>query len=152
MKNRLVAVLGFSMVCYVAWPALAKEVFIERVRKMYGLPRTLGSCQLCHHPDEAKDEVADQRNLNDYGKDIANLPLMKPLIEAEEDHEYTPRQWAKFEEAMHSIDVDDSDKDGATNLEELALGTFPGEKTSTPDAAALKTFRDKAKKIPSEQK
>ncbi|HYF51523.1 MAG TPA: hypothetical protein VEJ63_19065 [Planctomycetota bacterium] len=143
MKTAAVG-MACLIIVFVAAPALAKDSFLERLRKMYGTPRAINNCQMCHHPDKAKDEEPDQTNLNDFGKDLANLPLMKPLIEAEHDHEYTVKEWEKFEQAVRSIENEDSDKDGATNREELSLGTYPGEKSSTPASDALKAFREKA--------
>jgi hypothetical protein len=144
MKLRILSLLaGFVIVVSLIYPALAREAFFEHMRKMYKLPDAIASCHLCHQYDETKKQKARGYNLNDFGKDIDNLPHLRKFIDVEEGHTYTDAEWKDFEKGIHMLDDEDSDNDGATNLEELTLGTFPGDKTSVPDAEALKKLRAK---------
>jgi hypothetical protein len=147
MKLRyLPPLIAIFTVASIIYPALAKDEFLQGMRKVYKLSEAINSCHLCHSFDEAKEQKAGGHNINDFGMDIDNLPQMRKLIDLEEDHSYTDKEWETFAKAIRLLENDDSDKDGATNLEEMTLGTFPGEKKSVPDAAVLKALREKADK------
>lgn len=126
-------------------PAFGLKQFLERARKLYDIDKPVSSCLLCHQYDEKKKEEPNKKNLNDYGHDVANDPLMRPLLDVEEHHKYTPKELETIDAVLKSLDDEDSDKDGATNREELDLGTFPGDKSSVPSAEALTKYRGKKK-------
>ena len=54
---------------------------------------------------------------------------------------FTDAEIAVFEKAMAKLDETDSDKDGATNKEELDLSTNPGDPKSVPEKKALAKYR-----------
>lgn len=140
----LLAAVAFPL-CFQT-PAHAFKQFLDRARKIYDMDKPVSSCLLCHQFDETKNEKADKSNLNDYGHDMGNDPFMRPLVDVEEDHKFTPKEFETIDAVLRSLDDVDSDKDGATNLEEMELGTFPGDKKSVPSAEALKKYREKKKK------
>ncbi|HYG78364.1 MAG TPA: hypothetical protein VEK08_25400 [Planctomycetota bacterium] len=123
--------------------ALAMKPFLDRARKVYDLEGKLAKCTLCHDVDESKKEEPKGNNLDDYGMDFENHPLMKPLLHVDENYKYSKAELKTFEQVMKLLEGVDSDKDGATNLEELQLGTLPGRKDSVPSAEALAKLRGK---------
>ncbi|MCW8132196.1 MAG: hypothetical protein KIS92_17750 [Planctomycetota bacterium] len=134
----LVVVVGMAL------PVLAQKKFLEKVRRHYQLDATTGKCTLCHQL-QPKEEPTKE-NLNAYGKDLAADPAIKPALGKDDEHKFTDDELAAVEKAAVSIEAKDSDGDGATNKEELDLGSFPGDKASTPDAKKLEEYRKKAKK------
>jgi hypothetical protein len=143
MKLAFLALTAAFLLHLSAQPVFAIKQFLDRSKKVYDLDKPLASCVLCHEFDEKKGEEADKRNLNDYGHDVANDPRARPLLDVEEDHKYTREELERISQVLVSLDNEDSDKDGATNLEELKLGTWPGRKNSTPSPEALKALREK---------
>jgi hypothetical protein len=142
MSRVTLAFLSITLLLHLsAQPALAIKPFLERTKKLYDLEKPLASCHLCHAYDEKKGEEADKRNLNDYGHDLANDPRARPLLDVEEEHKFTREELDVLSTILISLDTEDSDKDGASNKEELKLGTWPGDKNSTPSAEALKNYR-----------
>jgi len=138
--------LALTVPFFLNTPAFAFKQFLERARKIYDMDKPVSSCLLCHQYDEKKNEEPDKANLNDYGHDMGNDPYMRPLVDVEEDHKFTKQELETIDKVLRSLDNEDSDKDGATNVEEMELGTFPGNKKSVPDAEALKKYRAKKKK------
>lgn len=101
----------------------------ERIAKEFNLdPKT--SCVLCH--DASKGEPGS-RTLNKFGKDFDTAYLK---AKKGGDRAIT---------ALQAIGADDADGDGATNLEEVALGTQPSDKTSVPAADKLTEYRNAKK-------
>jgi len=140
--------IGIALTALFLLPqrAFAFKQFLDRARKVYDMDKPVSSCLLCHEYNEKKEERPDKSNLNDYGHDMGNDPYMRPLVDVEEDHKFTAKEYETIDAVLRSIDNEDSDKDGATNLEEIELGTFPGNKNSVPTAEALKKYREKKKK------
>lgn len=138
--------IALAVLFLIPQDAFAFKQFLDRARKVYDMDKPVSSCLLCHEYDEKKKEQPDKSNLNDYGHDMGNDPYMRPLVDVEEDHKFTPKEYETIDAVLRSLDDMDSDKDGATNREEIELGTFPGNKKSVPDAEALKKYREKKKK------
>lgn len=122
-------------------PTLAQRPFLERAKKVYSLGRETGTCALCHKFDKAKGESPHDENLNAYGESIRLSKHMDGLRKKDDDYNFSAEQLDEFEAAMKSVEDKDADGDGATNAEELALGTFPGDATSTPSKEALEKYR-----------
>lgn len=131
--------LAIGVTCYFAAPALAHKVFLERARKHYQLDVKNGKCDLCHEIKPKEEPSA--KNLNLYGKALAADPDLKPLLGKKEDYKFSDAELAVFEKVMVKIEDLDSDKDGATNKEELELSTNPGDPKSTPDKKTLAKYR-----------
>ncbi len=144
--HRFALVIAIVALFLIPQPAFAFKQFLDRARKIYDMYKPVSSCLLCHEYNEKKDEKPDKSNLNDYGHDMGNDPFMRPLVDVDEDHKFTAKEYETIETVLRSLDSVDSDKDGATNLEEIELGTFPGNKNSVPGSDALKKYRDKKKK------
>ncbi len=129
----------------ITYPAFAQKKFLERIRKHYLLGQETGKCLLCHAPKEK--EEPGKKNLNVYGKALQADPDMKIALGKEGEYKFTEAELAAFEKAVINIECLDSDGDGATNREELDLGTFPGDPASKPDPKKLEEYRKaKAKK------
>ena len=134
------AACGIVVAC--ARPSLAQKPFLERIKKVYSLEKEKnGNCHTCHTYDKEKKETPEKDNLNAFGKDIQKSPIMKTVINKDDDYKFTKDDLDKVEAAVKSLEDKDSDGDGATNLEELMLGTSPGNPTSTPTADALAKYR-----------
>ena len=127
------------LIAALAYPTLAQKPFGERIRKHYSLDNRNGKCNLCHEI-VAKEEPG-RKNLNVYGKAIQADPTMKPLLGKPGDFAFTPADIAIMEKAAVKIDDLDSDGDGATNIEELDLGYYPGDPKSTPTKMELTKYR-----------
>lgn len=136
MKHVLVACV---LVAFVALPVLAQKKFLEKVRRHYQLGTTTGKCILCHELKEK--EEPKRKNLNVYGKEIQLHEKMKPLLGKDDDYKFSDDDLATLLKVVQAVEEKDSDCDGATNKEELELGTFPGNKDSKPDAAKLEKYR-----------
>lgn len=108
--------------------ANAKRDFLERYQAYFGLKET-GKCIFCHNVQE-KDKPG-KGNLGLYGKDVQALMNQK--------EEY--RINVQF--AAVALFDKDSDGDGATNMEEMALNTYPGDPKSVPPKEALDAYRKK---------
>ncbi|MCY3020035.1 MAG: hypothetical protein NTW87_13540 [Planctomycetota bacterium] len=138
----LVAFGAFLVVAVLAGPILAVKPYAARMRAVYGLEKEkTGNCHLCHKYDKSKNEEAEGNNLGVFGKALKSAPEFKPLLGKDEDHKFTEAELAKFDAAVKALLDKDSDADGATNGEELALGTFPGDPASTPSKEALEKYR-----------
>ncbi len=148
-KYTQIAAILFAMVsmAVMAEPILAQKPFLARVRKHYQLDRATGNCKLCH---ELKPrEEPSSKNLNKFGLVIQADPDMKPLLGKDEDYKFSEKELDILEKVVVKHENEDSDGDGATNKEELDLGTFPGDATNTPDKAKLEKYR---KEHPAEKK
>jgi hypothetical protein len=142
-RNMIAAALGCVAIGFCIFPAAAHKGLLDRARALYALKKEIGKCQFCHDLDESKKEEPESSNLDEYGKDVDNLPTMKPILEFEDEHVYTKAEAKVIDDALKSLENADSDKDGATNIEEIELGTFPGKKASVPEKAALEEYRKK---------
>jgi hypothetical protein len=143
MRHRTLCSILLAVPCLLLamQPAFARESFLKHMRRLYALDRSLGKCALCHTTTKP-DEEPDKTNLNDFGHDIANDPRIKPLLEIDEDETpLTAAQIMVLGAVLKDIGRDDSDRDGALNAEELALGTWPHDPKSTPSADALAKLR-----------
>ncbi len=142
MKTKQIGIAGalaFGTVALMAIPTFAQKPFVDKARKMYELDAKNGTCALCHEI-KAKEEPG-KKNLNAYGKDIAADPDMKPLLGKDEKYKFSDAEIKILEKVLIKIEDLDSDKDGATNKEELMLGSSPGDPKSTPDKKALAKYR-----------
>ena len=120
-------------------PILAQKAFLARVRKHYALDRANGNCKLCHEL-KTKEEPG-KKNLNKFGLAIQNDPDMKPLLGKDDEYKFSEQELDILEKIVVKHENEDSDGDGATNKEELDLGTFPGDATSAPEKAKLEKYR-----------
>jgi hypothetical protein len=148
---RAFAALGaLILVVLMAEPIFAQKAFLNRVKKLRPdlVANKVATCHLCHHFDSEKKESADKDNLNVYGKDIQKDANMKTVINQKDgdEHKFTDEELALFEKAFTASMDKDSDGDGATNAEEMALGTSPGDPKSTPAKDALEKYRAEHKK------
>ena len=126
-KYELCAFFGaIALVALFAGPAGAKRDFLERYQAYFGLKET-GKCIFCHNVKE--NEKPKKENLGLYGKDVQDMMKSKD--------EY--RINVQF--AAVALFDKDSDSDGATNMEEMALNTYPGDPKSTPTKDALDAYR-----------
>ncbi|MCW8132197.1 MAG: hypothetical protein KIS92_17755 [Planctomycetota bacterium] len=122
-------------------PVFAQEGFLKATRKHYGLAKEKAGCALCHEVKDPAD--AKGHNLNAYGKDIQRQPDFLILMGKEGDYEFTAEEVEIFLACVKAVEKVDSDGDGATNAEELSLGTNPGDKAEAPEAEKLKALREK---------
>ncbi|HYG74429.1 MAG TPA: hypothetical protein VEK08_05430 [Planctomycetota bacterium] len=111
-----------------ASPALAKRDYLEKLQGVFGLTEHgIGRCALCHNVKP--NEKAGKGNLGLYGKDIQQVMNTNEQI--------------KFNVDLIAVSLfkKDSDGDGVTNMEEFALGSFPGDPKSVPAKDALEAYR-----------
>src|SRR5437667_4245752 len=139
---RATAILGaLSLVVLMAQPIFAQKAFLSKIKKLRPdlVANKVATCHLCHHFDTEKKEDANKDNLNAYGKEIQKDSNMKTVINQKDgdEHKFTEDELALFEKAFNASMDKDSDGDGATNAEEMALGTNPGDAKSTPPKDAL---------------
>jgi hypothetical protein len=140
----LSVLLACVLVALFIAPTLAHEKFLVKVRRHYSLDRANGKCTLCH--EEKKNEEPSRKNINAYGKAIQGDPAMKPMLGRDENYAWNDKDLATLIEIATKLESADSDGDGATNKEELDLGTYPGDAKSVPDKAALAKYRKEKKK------
>jgi hypothetical protein len=138
-KAAVLAALGVAGVASWATPVFAHKAFLDRARKIYQLDAKNGKCDLCHEVKPKEEPGA--KNLNVFGKALAADPDMKPLLGKKEEYKFSDAEIKVFEKAVAKLDSADSDGDGATNKEELWLGTNPGDAKSVPDKRALTKYR-----------
>ncbi|RYG33296.1 hypothetical protein EON81_18520 [bacterium] len=95
----------------LATQASAEPAFLETFKKTYALKSGTkladSQCNLCH---------AGPPKRNVYGRALSEAMVGGKVTAA----------------VLHSIDARDSDGDGATNADEIAAGTLPGDPTSFP--------------------
>lgn len=151
-KHRIgmqVATLAIALagLLFVAGETFAQKPFLTRLTKVYSLDKEKNAkCLMCHTYDKEKGESADKDNINVYGKLLQAAPEMKPVIGKGDEHKFTPDELNAVEAAVKATGDKDADGDGATNLEEIALGTLPGTKESVPAKAELDKYRADHKK------
>lgn len=117
-------VLGFIFATLIAAPVFAKPKFLEHLRQYYGLGEST-KCTTCH--EVKRSEKPGKKNLGAFGKDYqaALNSIGKDNLNA----------------VVKSLEDKDSDGDGATNVEEIRLGSLPGDSNSTPNKDLLEKFR-----------
>lgn len=143
----LAGALAFGAVGICSGPSFAHKAFLDKARRMYQLDAKNGKCDLCHEVKPKEEPGA--KNLNVYGKATQSDPTMKPLLgrigtkkgDVVEDVKFTDAELKIIEAALKKIEDQDSDGDGATNKEELALGSNPGDAKSMPEKRALAKYR-----------
>jgi len=149
LKKNSLEIAAILLACFavvmLTTPSMAQTKFLERIRKHYALDKSNGKCDLCHEPK--KNEEPARKNLNLYGAAIQKDPTLKPLLGKDDKFAFTVADLDVVKNAAAKLDKEDSDKDGATNIEELDLGTLPGDPKSTPDKVKLTRYR-KEKGIP----
>ena len=119
--------LACGMVVLCAGPAGAKRDYLERYQAYFGLKET-GKCVFCHDVKSDKDK-AGKGNLGLYGKEVQKLMQQK--------EEYK----INVQFAAVALFEKDSDNDGITNMEEMALNSYPGNPQSVPKKAELDAYR-----------
>lgn len=136
---------AFAVAVLLDAPGLAQDAFMKRVRKDHSLnPRENGNCKLCHAPGE--NDKPNRENLNVFGKQVQGQEAMKPLLGKEHDYKFSKEELDTMMTVVNGLAGQDADADGATNGEEIALGTFPGDEKSKPEAKALEKHRKDQKK------
>jgi len=143
VRFALVLTVSALLVFFIDVPSQAQKKFLEKVRRQYLLVPEIGKCILCHKLGEKEDPTKD--NLNAFGKDIQGDEAFKPASGKSAEHKFTDAELAALLKAVENIGAKDSDGDGATNKEELDLGTFPGDAAHKPVAKRLEDLRKKAK-------
>jgi hypothetical protein len=136
---------GVAIVASVAVPSLAQKPFLDRVKALYSLDKNIGNCRLCHTFNSDKGEAPHDENLNKYGDAIRLSKSMDGLRKKGDEYKFKPEELDRFVEAVKSVEGADTDGDGATNKEELALGTLPADEKSTPEKDALEKYRKEKK-------
>ena len=136
--GRVVAVLlGCGVIVLAAEPAFAHKTFLNAVKDNYKLTAANGKCNTCH----GLKGGPNRKNLNPFGTAIQGDTEMKPLLGKKVDYVFTADELKAFLKSVATLDDKDTDGDGATNKEELALGTNPGDSDSKPVPATLEKFR-----------
>jgi hypothetical protein len=118
----------------------AQKNLLEQMRRKYLLEQKNGSCLLCHERDQ-DGQILDHK-FNLFGAGLLAEPAMAPLRSKKNDEELTPAERNTFDSVLAKLEQTDSDRDGANNLEELLLGTLPGDPQSTPAPEALKRYQN----------
>lgn len=137
----LAAAMAVGIVFGSSVPSSAQKVFLDKIRRKYEMTQVNGRCELCH--EKKPNEEPSRKNLNIFGKKVQEDPDMKPLLGKDEKYQFTPAELAIVEKIIAKLENDDTDKDGASNLEEFQLGTFAGDPKSVPDKKALADWRKK---------
>lgn len=137
-RRRAVSIsLACVLVGVIAIPTLAQKPFLAAVKEKFAPPESNAKCTLCHIPKKGPNK----QNLNDFGKSIQSDPDMKPLLNKGTNYQYKKDELDTLLKVVERLGDKDTDGDGATNMEEIKLGTFPGDATSTPAKADLEKYR-----------
>ena len=136
--GRIAAFIAASIiVAGAAIPALAQKPFLAAVKEKFSLGESNAKCILCHIPKKGPNK----QNLNDFGKSIQSDPDMKNMLNKGTNYQYTKEEIDTLLKVVEKLGDKDADGDGATNMEEIKLGTFPGDAQSTPTKEALEKYR-----------
>jgi hypothetical protein len=143
VKLEIFAVVAACLaVGFMTTSSQAQKPFLTRLVKVYSLEKEKnGTCKLCHEYDKEKNESPEKENINAIGKELGKAAEMKPVMGKGDEHKFTPEELNAVEAAWKVISGKDTDGDGASNEEELALGTYPANPKSTPAAADLEKYR-----------
>jgi hypothetical protein len=128
---------ALMLLVVAAPPAHAHKTFMTQIKGAYALTAANGKCNACH----GLKGGPNRKNLNPYGTAIQGEDGMKPLLGKKTDYVFTQDEIKALLKTLVKLDTEDADKDGATNKEELALGTNPGDPDSKPAAPALEKYR-----------
>jgi hypothetical protein len=109
-------------------PARAKKSFLKAIAEHHKLNDALAKCTVCH---EAGGDDAGEENLTAFGKDFRRALKKAPSTGGAD----------KAVSALEAVADKDCDGDGATNIEEIMLGTNPADAKSKPDAEKLAEYR-----------
>lgn len=123
----------------IAEPVLAQKQFKELVQTHFKLSAAQSKCTFCHGDKKGPNKD----NLNDFGKAIQADPDMKPLLNKKVGYVYSQEELAILAKVIEKLGDKDSDGDGVSNAEEIALGTMPGDAKSTPSKADVDEYRKK---------
>lgn len=126
MRSTLIALCAaVLLVAALSSPIHAKRDFLDHLRSAYGLGEN-AKCNICH---DLKDPKAK--------------PSKKTLGAMGKDYQTQLQKFGKnnLDAVLKAIENLDSDGDGATNLEELRLGTIPSDASSMPAKADLEKYR-----------
>ena len=142
-SQRVSQVMSFVLVTaalyWITSPALAQKPFKEFVQTHFSLSAAQSKCTFCHGDKKGPSK----ENLNDFGKAIQADPDMKPLLNKKVGYEYSAEELAILGKVIEKLGPKDSDGDGVSNAEEIALGTMPGDTKSTPAPADVEAYRKK---------
>ena len=120
----VLGLLAVGFVVVLTTPTLATLGIAAKLADHYKLDEKT-ACALCH---SGKGEP-DENNLNVFGKSFGRA--------------YAKESKGKDRavRTMEAVAAQDADGDGATNMEEIALGTQPGDPKSAPAADKLAEYR-----------
>ena len=116
-----------SMAIFLPQPVEAKKQYLALMKSSYHVDEST-KCILCH--STSGNENPGKKNLKVFGKDIQKQHNQSGLKSNE-----------GFLAAVKAVENMDSDGDGATNIEELKLGTAPGDNSAKPDSKKLDELR-----------
>ncbi len=148
LKSQMITVCA-ALVLIGAWSGttLAYKPFVDKICETYTIDKEqVEVCKICHDYKKELNQAPERKNLNMFGKKLAAVPSMKPLLGKDRDYQFTDEEIEIMIKALQSLDAEDTDGDGATNAEELRLHTNPADPKSTPTPEALAKFRKEQKK------
>ncbi len=120
--------------CGICTPAGANPANRRAFARYFGnyLSESMNSCSTCHVGKHAEDaESLDDFPHNPFGTQLRLAG--EKLIEEKRDPEIALR--------LKLLAEQDADGDGFSNLQEILVGTAPGDKTKFPDAAAVQKLK-----------
>lgn len=138
MRHAGAVLLGMLAVALCAASVLGQKAFLNAAKESYNLQEKIAKCALCHDPNRGPK----RETLNTYGKALHSQDAIKPALGKKSSFAFGNEELSGVLKAMAALDDQDTDGDGATNKEEMALGTFPGDPKSTPDAKLLAQYRE----------
>jgi hypothetical protein len=142
LKSAATVVLACVLVGAMAGPTGAQKPFLAAVKEKFSLGEANAKCILCHIPKKGPNK----QNLNDFGKAIQSDPDMKGMLNKGTNYQYTKDEIDTLLKVVDKLGEKDTDGDGASNMEEIKLGTFPGDAQSTPAKADLDKYRQSTAK------
>lgn len=134
LNRRVVSVLLLVLSCGICTPASANPANRRAFARYFGnyLSKDMNSCSTCHVGAHAEGaESLDDFPHNPFGTQL-RLEGEK-LSEKNRDPEIALR--------LKLLAEKDADGDGFSNLQEILVGTAPGDKTKFPDAAAVQKLK-----------
>jgi hypothetical protein len=103
-------------------PSDAKKSYLTTAKNLYHFDESV-NCSLCH--TVSGNAKPGKKNLNPFGKEVQARLIEKGDITF----------------ALQGAENKDTDGDGATNGEELKLGSSPSDPASKPDPKKLEALR-----------